>query len=94
MYKAKDFIGRVWGVRKETVLADYVKFLMREDNLSQEDATIAAMEDGFPEYWWYEQFVPYPDYVIAHGLLLEDISDERKRELLNGLATRSMIDIE
>lgn len=85
-YKAVDNIGRTWTVSGEAVLEDYIKFLMQADNLSHEVATKQATEGEFPEYWWYEQVVVYPEIVMQIGYMIEDISDEDKQQVLERTA--------
>lgn len=81
-YKAIDAIGREWVVSREAVLEDYIKYLMQADNLTQEEADKKGREGEFPEYWWYEQVVVYPDVVMEIGVMTKDISDKDKQSVL------------
>lgn len=87
-FKAKDSVGRIWQVEYSAVKEDYIKAVMDMDRISRKDAkkyVSDIIQDDPKELtsWWYEQILPYGDLVKHCGVLVQDITQEEKEDIID-----------
>lgn len=97
-FKAKDGVGRFWCVDRNFVKEDYVKAVMDMDDVSEKDAreyvdNIIENDPDTIDIWWYEQILPYGDLVKHYGVLIQDITQEEKEDIIDRITNGWMKDV-
>lgn len=91
-YRCRDSLGRVWEVTHEAVKGDYIQAMMQLDDLSYEEAKEYVESQEDISFWWYEQVVTYPSFVLEIGTLVKDITEEEKEDILASFAKRGWME--
>lgn len=97
-FKAKDRVGRIWQVECSAAKDDYICAIMDMDGLSREGAeeyveSIIKTDPNTLEIWWYEQILPYGDIVKKYGVLIQDITQEEKENIIDRITNGEMEDV-
>ena len=90
-YRASDFFGRIWEVKKSAVREDYIQMLIDLDGLTYEEAAKTPQANEDLDYWWREQIMDDFGHVKSIGTLVQDIPQWRKERVLDSIAYRHVM---